>query len=483
MRQRFYKIKADTLEDAYRHMRRRFGHEAIVISTRQTTEGGLLGYFGRKQVEITAAVTERPEVGERPQSAVERRYAENAGPVTPRVDLSEGPSRQDLETLLRDAQQRMNAQQPAAMPEPTRAEAPAAETPTEPKRPAVSEHPSGSAGRSQVPPTPKPQPKGGGGAETYGPYAGGSAAPVVPFPQRAPEPEQDREKLQRDLQEMREMIQVLYAENPGAGLPTECAPLYQRLVSRGVARKVAADLTGAVVRTADATMLREERALLERLRVEICKRVKTTGALVPEGGKCRVVALCGATGVGKTTNLAKLAGQLVTRHHASVALITTDTYRIAAPEQLRVYANIIGMPLKVANDAEEVRRAVEEFRDYDLVLMDTPGGSQFNLEQINELRTLLSAARPDDTLLALSAGTPLEDMRNVVGNMRCLKPTALMFTKTDETRQYGAMVSCAIESALPVSYISYGQDVPEDIRTATPQALAGYVLEGSYKHG
>lgn len=467
MRQRFYKIKADTLEEAYRHMRSRFGHEAIVINTRQVTEGGVFGYFGRRQVEITAAVTERSEAAsERPQSAVERRYAEHARTAPVTASNRETLAQPDLEALLRTAQQRIQSQ-PAVPAMPAAAEA---ETPVAPEK-APQPAP-------QTPPAPRATPV------TYGPHAGGSAAPMLAFPQRAPEPSPvAQENLQRDLQEVRDMIQVLYVENPGSGMPTECAPLYQRLVGRGVSRRIAAELTGAVVRTADAAMLRDERVLLERLRMEICKRVKTTGGIVPQGGVCRRIALCGATGVGKTTNLAKLAGQFVTRHHARVALITTDTYRIAAPEQLRVYANIIGMPLEIANDADEVRAAIARFSDYDLVLMDTPGGSQFNLEQINELRAVLEAAQPDETILALGAGTPLEDMRHVVGNLRCLKPTSLLFTKTDETRQYGAMLSCLIESGLPLSYISYGQDVPEDIRAGTPQAVAGYVLEGSYRHG
>jgi flagellar biosynthesis protein FlhF len=176
----------------------------------------------------------------------------------------------------------------------------------------------------------------------------------------------------------------------------------------------------------------------------------------------------GATGVGKTTNLAKLAAQFSVQHRARVGLITTDTYRVAAPEQLRVYANIIGLPMLIANDAAELLRGLKEFEDYDLVMIDTVGGSQFNLDQIRELQAILDPARLDEVTLVLSANTQLTELRSAVKNFGCLVPTSLLFSKLDETQYFGALLTVAAESGLPLGYFSTGQNVPNDIELASP---------------
>ncbi|MFM1918595.1 MAG: hypothetical protein RLZZ303_229 [Candidatus Hydrogenedentota bacterium] len=448
MRQRLFRVTGATLDEAHQAMRARFGDEAVVLNTRQINQGGFLGFFGRNQVELTVSVTERPvEPAPRAATAVERRY-QNAG--LPSGEAMAADSRKELEALLRTAQRRIQAQ---------------------PAPPAPGEAPS--------PPRPTPLRAQAGEAAS-----GAPAGKMVQFPQPKIEEGDAIESLKLELREIREMMQVLYAENPGAGLPAEFAPHYRELLAKGVARKAAAALIGAVVRECEPEVLRDERVFRERLGFEIRRAVRATGGIALRGGSCQRVAVCGATGVGKTTNIAKIAGQFCGgRERARVALITTDTYRIAAPEQLRVYANIMGIPLTVADDPEAVRRAVREYEQHDLVLIDTAGGSQFNLEQINELKLLLQAAQPHETMLAVSAGTPLEDMRNVLRNFLCLGPTSLMFTKVDETRQYGAMLSLLWESSLPAGYLSVGQNVPDDIVVANGGKVAQLMTQGGATHG
>lgn len=304
---------------------------------------------------------------------------------------------------------------------------------------------------------------------------------MLPFPRQ--EAAAQPTAVQRELQEIREMMEVLYAESPGAGLPAEFAPHYRTLIERGVSRKVAAVLIGAVVKNSDMAIMRDQRVFAERLHMEVRKILHGTGGLAVLAGECRVVALCGATGVGKTTNLAKLAAHFAVRERARVALITADTYRVAAAEQLKVYANIIGLPMKVVHNERDMEEALREFGSHDLVLIDTAGGSQFNLEQINELKNCLRTAQPHETMLVMSASTPLDDMRNIVANFRCCAPTSVLFTKIDETRQYGAMLSVLAESGLPMSYLSTGQNVPDDICLASPAIMANLILEGSIKRG
>jgi len=443
MAQQFHKIRARTLAEAWRQVRQQFGPEALVINTSEVREGGLLGFFARKMVEVTASVPADALAAQvRTPSTATRRYAE-ASRVPPPARPAE--TVEYFEKLVRDAQQRMNARPTAAAPE-------------------ISVAASGGASRTA--------PAG---------HAQAARAPVVPFPRQ--ESQQPNAGLQRELQEIREMMEVLYAESPGAGLPSDFAPHYRTLIERGVSRKVAAVLIGAVVKNCDLAIMRDKRVFAERLHMEIRKVVHGNGGLAVQAGECRIVALCGATGVGKTTNLAKLAAYFSVRERARVALITSDTYRVAAAEQLRVYANIIGIPMKIVHDETDMEVALQEFGGYDLVLIDTAGGSQFNLEQINELKSCLRAARPHETILVMSACTPLDDMRNIVANFNCCEPTSVLFTKVDETRQYGAMLSVLAESGLPMSYLSTGQNVPDDICLASPAIMANLILEGRIKRG
>ncbi len=446
MAQQFHKIRARTLEEAWRQVQKRFGPEALVINTTEVQEGGFFGYFGRKMVEVTASVPANSTAAQiRTSSAAQRRYADGSQPPPPGA---KAPTEtvEYFEKLVRDAQQRMNAK-PGARP----AEPAPAPPPSRPTAPVTNRQ------------------------------AQAAISPVVPFP--TPDTRSQTPEVHRELQEIREMMEVLYAESPGAGLPAEFAPHYRTLIERGVARKVAAVLIGGVVKNSDLNLMREQRVFLERLHMEIRKVIHGTGGLSLQGGACRVVALCGPTGVGKTTNLAKLAAYYAVRERARVALITTDTYRVAATDQLKVYANIIGLPMKVVQDPKEMADALRAFHNYDLVLVDTAGGSQFNLEQINELKGVLISARPHETLLVMSASTPLDDMRNIVSNFKCCNPSAVLFTKVDETRQYGALLSVMAESGLPLSYLSTGQNVPDDICIASPAMVANLILEGKLQRG
>lgn len=459
MGQKLFKIKASTLEEAYDSMRKKFGQDAIVLNTRQSVEGGILGFFGRRMVELTVSASTPGAAPARERSAAERKYAAQ-GAVGPLPELAP-PARsaaaaspdhlRHLEQIVRDAQQRMNAQ-----PAPAPARAKDEGTPPTYARPA-----------QKTAPVPAAAP------------VVAQAAPMLQFPAR----KADDDPVRKELNEIRSMLQVLYAENPGAGLPTEFAPHYRQLIQQGVSRRIAAELSAAVLKDSDPAILRDARVFKERLQIEVRKLIRVTGGAVLQPGRCKRIALCGSTGVGKTTNLAKLAAHFAVRERARVALITADTYRVAAADQLRVYANIIGLPVRVANDTREALAALEEFRDYDLVLIDTAGGSQFNLEQITELKAMLTGIQPDEVYLVLGAATPLEDLRSAIGNFRCLNPSALFFTKLDETRQYGAMFSAALEAELPFAYFSTGQNVPEDLQAATPGAVAGLLVEGKPGRG
>ncbi|NUM56941.1 MAG: flagellar biosynthesis protein FlhF [Candidatus Hydrogenedentes bacterium] len=421
MAQEFHRFRGTSLNEAYHRMREKLGDDAIVLRTTQVRGEGLLGFFGKKAIEVTASAAPRPAT--QPAPAAARQYAETARTMRVASDENVANSVAYFQKIVSDAQQRVAQRRAQAAPKV-------------------------------------------------------ESSAVVPFkrtlPQAAP-----GDSLHKELRELRELVQVLVAETPGAAVPMECAPHYKRLLDVGVTRKIAAGLMSAVVRECDVDLLRDPRVFQQRLDIEMRKTVRVTGGIGLTAGTCKRIALAGATGVGKTTNLAKLAATYAVTHRARVGLITADTYRVAAPEQLRVYANIIGIPLYVANDAREMQRALDSTRDCDLVLIDTAGGSQFNKGQLRELRDMLAAANPHETILVLGASTPFEDARCIVENFSLVKPTALFFTKLDETRRYGHFYSLALESGLPLSYFSTGQNVPDDLVLAQPGVVAQLLSGGA----
>ncbi|MCC6698977.1 MAG: flagellar biosynthesis protein FlhF [Candidatus Hydrogenedentes bacterium] len=443
MAQEFHRFKAESLDEAYNLMRERLGDEAIVVRTAQIKDGGIFGFMGKPMIELTATGPETRGAA-RKRSAVERRYASASMPKPPVADT----------------------------PAPAAATAKAAVGSDEAVADSV-------AYFQQL--VSDAQKRLGVRPQSRGPQASAEAvAPIIPF--RRPKEESAPDAVRKELRELRELVEVLVAESPGSGVPAECAPLYKRLIDCGTSRKAAAALLAGVVRNSDLDIMRDARVVTQRLAFEVAKQVRVTGGITVTAGTRRIVALVGATGVGKTTNLAKLAAHFAVREHARVALVTADTYRVAAPEQLRVYANIIGIPMHVVNDPAEMQETLRKLREFDLIFVDTAGGSQFNKGQLREMREMLAAASPDETMLVMGANTQLDDLRQIVLNFAPLRPTSLFFSKLDETRRYGSLYTILTEAELPLSYFSVGQNVPEDLVLAKPEMVSGLLLEGKVHH-
>lgn len=201
---------------------------------------------------------------------------------------------------------------------------------------------------------------------------------------------------------------------------------------------------------------------------------------VKEGSK-KVVFFIGPTGVGKTTTIAKIAAHFKLNTNVKVALITADTYRIAAVEQLKTYANIIDVPLKVVYTIDEFNRSVREYQDYDLVLVDTAGRSHKNTEQCGELYHLVEDCDIGEEIekekyLVLSATTKYKDLTKINDVFGQVKDYGIIFTKLDETLCYGNILNLRLYSGAPLSYLADGQSVPDDIDTIDPQMIAKSIL-------
>jgi flagellar biosynthesis protein FlhF len=182
------------------------------------------------------------------------------------------------------------------------------------------------------------------------------------------------------------------------------------------------------------------------------------------GGKR--VLFAGPTGVGKTTTIAKIAAIQSLWGNKKVVLMTSDTYRIAAVEQLRTYAKILGIPIEIASDPKETQSALKKHRDADLILLDTAGRSHYDGTRIDELRALYNAYMPDSVHLVMAANINYRDMLDVIERMGVVPLSALLFTKLDETASYGTIFNVLHDMELPVSFFTVGQNVPNDIEIA-----------------
>jgi flagellar biosynthesis protein FlhF len=201
--------------------------------------------------------------------------------------------------------------------------------------------------------------------------------------------------------------------------------------------------------------------------------VEVTG---PEAEGAKVWSFIGPTGVGKTTTLAKLAAHFSLRLAQRITLVTIDTYRIGAVDQLKTYARILGLPLEIASGREEFQEILWSNRDRDLVLVDTAGRNPHSQEQLEELKGILTADPRVENHLVLSATTKDFDLARTVERFSLLPIRSYIFTKLDETDEYSSLFNQLLRFKRPLSYLTSGQKVPEDIELATKGRVASLVL-------
>ncbi len=199
------------------------------------------------------------------------------------------------------------------------------------------------------------------------------------------------------------------------------------------------------------------------------------------GKKPNVVFFVGPTGVGKTTTIAKIASKYKVEYNRKVAFITADTYRIAATEQLRVYANILDAPMSIVYSIEEINEEIEKYADYDLIFVDTAGFSHKNEQQRNDTKRLLDGVSQEyrkEVYLVLSATTKYNDLMDIVDVYNEISDFKLIFTKLDETSSYGNLLNIKLYADADLSYVTNGQNVPDDIEVFDTQKIVKQLLGG-----
>jgi flagellar biosynthesis protein FlhF len=219
---------------------------------------------------------------------------------------------------------------------------------------------------------------------------------------------------------------------------------------------------------------------LEHLQRSVARELRIAGPIRTQPGDRHVVALVGPTGVGKTTTIAKLAAGFRIEQKRRVGLVTIDTFRIAAVQQLKAYAEIMDLPMQVVEQPDQMSSAMDKLGDVDLVLIDTAGRSPRNDVRIDQLVELLRAAKPDETHVVLSATCSADAVRTVLDGFAHAHPTAAILTKLDEAPQTAGVLSAITASdefaGIPVSYVTHGQQVPDDITTADKESLVARLL-------
>lgn len=215
--------------------------------------------------------------------------------------------------------------------------------------------------------------------------------------------------------------------------------------------------------------------LREFLKAEILKFL----ADKPFGGITftkKFVNVIGPTGVGKTTTLAKMAADCILNHHKKVAFITTDTYRIAAIEQLKTYAQILNIPIEVCYTIEDFQKAVKKFETFDIVLVDTAGRNFRNKQYVDDLRKLIDFNIDLETYLVLALTAKQKDIEAILQQFSVIRIDKFIFTKSDETAVYGPMINMMEKYKISTAYITNGQEVPDDILIASPEAITNLLI-------
>ncbi|NFN87040.1 flagellar biosynthesis protein FlhF [Clostridium sporogenes] len=190
----------------------------------------------------------------------------------------------------------------------------------------------------------------------------------------------------------------------------------------------------------------------------------------------KITVLVGPTGVGKTTTIAKLAGKLALIDKKKVGLITIDTYRIGAVEQLKTYADIMNIPFKVVFSIKDMEKAITDLQYCDVILVDTTGRSSKNMMQISELRAFIEKIKEKSVHLVISASTKNKDIETIIKGYNVLEYENIIITKLDETSTYGSILTILDEAKKPISFITTGQDVPDDIKEGNEEEIAKIIL-------
>ena len=272
------------------------------------------------------------------------------------------------------------------------------------------------------------------------------------------------------------LVQKRFEQEPDSG---ELKGIQKLMLKQGVGTDLTAKWLEELKRTPEFKKPLNSELLKRGIAQALSEMGAAASQMENKPKKGKIVAFVGPTGVGKTTTIAKLAALHAIKMRKTVALITLDNCRIAAIEHLKAYARVIGIPMEVASSIKELKTSVKKLRNRHLILIDTPGMSQKNDNQINELKDMLEEISPIQTHLLMSATTNDSNFMDIWEKFKVMPIARLIFTKLDETTTFGNIVNQLCRSKIPISYFTNGQEVPEDIEIATLEKLVDLMMGGA----
>jgi flagellar biosynthesis protein FlhF len=258
--------------------------------------------------------------------------------------------------------------------------------------------------------------------------------------------------------------------------------IFQYLLSQGVKSSLANDLVEVIKKENPVNRIDLKDKIISKISATLERKrdVGRTTSRTKSGHK--ILAFIGPTGVGKTTALAKLAAKQAIEHNRKVAFITVDSYRIAATEELKIYGNAIGIPVKTAATPSALKAAVNAFRQHDLILIDTPGINSENYSEIKNLKSYLDAIPSIEIHLLLSAGAKETDLFNTIKRLGSIPIEYLIFTKLDESATFGNLINLLVDNQFPLSFLTTGRQVPDSIETGSVEKIVKCLLGSFRKH-
>jgi flagellar biosynthesis protein FlhF len=280
----------------------------------------------------------------------------------------------------------------------------------------------------------------------------------------------ENQELLQELKELKAMVKQLSA-NAAALYPAPLGEVQRRLESQGISASFMQDIMAALL---EKWYIHGGEASEKQVIAWAKEIVKEALTSVPFGGislQKKYINVVGPTGVGKTTTLAKIAARCVLEHGKNIAFITTDTYRIAAIDQLKTYAKILNVPLEVCYNLQDFQEAKKKLSDRDLVFIDTAGRNFRNPQYVKDLRNVIDFNEEMETFLVFALTAKYEDMKTIYEQFALVPIDRFIFTKLDETSCYGAMFNLMMEYKVGAAYVTNGQNVPDDISEASPEQM------------
>ncbi|MCD1257802.1 flagellar biosynthesis protein FlhF [Paenibacillus athensensis] len=438
----------DSMPDALQKIRSDLGKDAVILNTKEIRSGGFLGLFGKKRIEVIAATD---------SSSGAAASQAKPSPLKPIV-----PQQRPAAVATLDQERRSDFPDVPDVLIPVKKEPAAPPVLAKEPVPAPSAFAAVYAAAQQ--------------ASTPTQSSGTTAQTAVATAAVAAKPKE--ELLLEEIKQMKEMMRKLtLSANAIPELPEPLQRLERRLLDQEVDVALVESLIAQVQQ--EAAELEEpitDEAVQSSIRRQL-RELLVTGANKRISTETRVVHFVGPTGVGKTTTIAKLAAEQVLKFQRKVGFITSDTYRIAAIEQLKTYATILNVPIEVVFSPQDLAKAFHQLEGCDVIFMDTAGRNFRNEMYVSELNALLKTQGQSETILVLSLTTKYKDMRAITNNFNKFKLDKVLFTKMDETDSYGSILNLIHDFSLQLSYVTNGQSVPDDISEIDEKQIIDLLLE------